>query len=122
MQLTLSILLSLMMFTSCTSPVSQDKHVRQVEKQEWLSLIAAEEAPQIIDVRTPSEFADGTVPGATNLDFQADNFDKLIADLDKERPVYVLCQSGGRSAKACDMLSKLGHQEVIELKNGYSAW
>lgn len=88
----------------------------------WFSRIlsgnsaAAAEWPadaQLIDVRSPGEFASGHVPGASNLPLEqvASHIQQLAPD--KSRPLLVYCRSGMRSASACKLLQQLGYQEVI---------
>jgi len=77
---------------------------------------------QLIDVRTPEEFAAGNISGATNIDFYNDSFQTKLAELNKDKPVLVYCKSGGRSGKTSKQLSKLGFKEIYDLKGGYTAW
>lgn len=71
---------------------------------------------QLIDVRTPGEFARGTIGGAANLpldDIRA-NFDRL----DPQKPVYVFCQIGLRGYLAEQILRAHGF-DVKNLSGGY---
>ncbi|CCG98199.1 thioredoxin 1 [Fibrella aestuarina BUZ 2] len=79
-------------------------------------------AAQLIDVRTPAEFADGHLPGAVNINSQRDDFGQALASLDKSKPVFVYCLSGGRSSRAVTQLRELGYTDVHELKGGYLKW
>src|SRR5262245_19543006 len=54
----------------------------------------------IIDVRTPPEVAEGIIPGAINIDYNAPDFSEKISGLDKSKPYYVYCMGGVRSSKA----------------------
>ncbi len=76
---------------------------------------------QLIDVRTPKEYQEGTISNAKNIDFLADDFETVIRTLDKTKPVYIFCQSGKRSAAAAEKMQKAGF-EVVELAGGYKAW
>ena len=76
---------------------------------------------QLIDVRTPKEYKEGTILNAVNIDFLDEGFSKNIEQLDKKQPVYIFCQSGKRSAAAATKLQEAGF-EVIELAGGYKAW
>ncbi|WP_410879276.1 rhodanese-like domain-containing protein [Myroides sp. DW712] len=76
---------------------------------------------QVIDVRTPKEYKEGTILNAVNIDFLDERFSKNIEQLDKKQPVYIFCQSGKRSAAAAEKLQEAGF-EVIELAGGYKAW
>lgn len=77
---------------------------------------------QFIDVRTPEEYKAGSIEGAENIDFLADDFLKNMEKFDKEEPVYLYCRSGNRSAKAAAQLSEMGFKQIIDLKGGYKAW
>lgn len=63
---------------------------------------------QIIDVRTPEEFADDHISGAQNLNIYDDRFKQQVAALDNSRPVLVYCKSGGRSRDAAKILADAG--------------
>lgn len=77
---------------------------------------------QLLDVRTPGEYADGHIPNALNIDIYDKNFDKEVEkELSKDRPVAVYCRSGKRSAEAADRLAKAGY-EVTNLLGGILAW
>ena len=70
---------------------------------------------QVIDVRTPEEFAAGHVQGATNLDVESGAFEAAFAGLDKEAPFSLYCRSGRRSAIAADLMAKAGFTQVTDL-------
>jgi thioredoxin len=82
----------------------------------------ADNSVQLIDVRTPSEYANGKIAHAQNIDWNGTSFDSQVAKLDKSKTVYVYCLSGGRSKKAVNRLLELGFNNVIELDGGYLAW
>lgn len=76
----------------------------------------------ILDVRTPGEFSAGSIEGAINIDYYSDSFSKDLDALDKSKPIFVYCKSGGRSQKAKMMLQDKEFQEVYNLLGGYMAW
>ena len=76
----------------------------------------------LIDVRTPEEIQNGTIQKAVNINFFDKNFEELILKLDKSKPVFIFCQSGGRSGKAFNKMKDLEFREVYELKGGYNGW
>jgi rhodanese-related sulfurtransferase len=82
---------------------------------------ALAEGAQLIDVRTEGEFATGHVPGAVNVPLGFGLDDPRIQSLDAEAPVYVICQSGGRSARAADQLVSGGFS-AVNVKGGTGAW
>lgn len=73
----------------------------------------------IIDVREIDEYEAGHVPNAKNLPLStlAENFETL----DPEQPYYLICQAGGRSARAAEFLSAQGY-DVTNVMGGTSAW
>lgn len=77
---------------------------------------------QIIDVRTKGEVAKGAIEGSENIDLFDENFDAKIEKLDKTKPVYLYCATGGRSAEAMEIMVKKGFKTVYNLDGGYNAW
>lgn len=80
------------------------------------------EGAQLIDVRTPEEYAQGKIGDAQNFNVLEANFKSQLEKLDPEKPVLVYCASGGRSAKAVSLMTEMGFKEIHELKGGYNAW
>ena len=73
----------------------------------------------LLDVRTAEEFQAGNIPNSVNIDFNSEEFDSLIKDLDPNKTYYVYCQGGVRSTKACSKLDEAGFKNVVNLKDGY---
>ncbi|MFT4545283.1 MAG: rhodanese-related sulfurtransferase [Bacteroidia bacterium] len=80
------------------------------------------EGAQLLDVRTPDEWNEGIIEGATMSNFYDEGFETSLSTLDKEKPVAVYCKSGGRSGKAMSIMNKLGFKEVYNLDGGIGAW
>ena len=76
----------------------------------------------VLDVLTPKEFAAGRIPGAVNIDWNAADFGKKVAALDKSKTYLVHCAVGGRSAKASDKMTALQFTNVYNLEGGMKAW
>lgn len=77
---------------------------------------------QLLDVRTPDEYAEGHINGAINIDVKADGFeDRAAKELSKNSIVLVYCRSGRRSLTAAEILTKLGYK-VVNLKGGIIDW
>ena len=77
---------------------------------------------QLVDVRTPDEFAAGNIPGSVNIDVLTGHFGETAATmLDKAYTVAVYCRSGNRSKNAAKTLSIMGYN-VVELDGGYNDW
>lgn len=110
-----ALLLPLLLASLCTKAqtVSADTFATQLKQTP---------KPQLIDVRTPGEFGEGHLPGAVNINSQRADFDQALTALDKTKPVFVYCMSGGRSKGAIQKLRELGYTDVHELKGGYLKW
>lgn len=106
---------------------SNSKETAASSKSEVLSLAdfkakIAENEVQLVDVRTPEEYAQGHIGEALNINVLADNFSTEIQKIDKNKPVYIYCRSGSRSARAAKAMQELGFKEIYDLKGGYLAW
>lgn len=77
---------------------------------------------QLVDVRTPEEFADKRINDATNINVNDADFEAKLSKLDKSKPLYLYCLAGARSSKAAATASKLGFKEVYNLEGGMNAW
>lgn len=75
-------------------------------------------APQLIDVREPDEFMAGHAVGAINLPLGSIESAALP---DPAAAVYVICQAGGRSARAVQTLTTRGI-DAVNVESGTSAW
>jgi rhodanese-related sulfurtransferase len=77
---------------------------------------------QLVDVRTEEEFGVSHLKDAQNICVTMDNFKERAKGLDKNKPVYVYCKSGGRSAKAAKILTDMGFTKVYDLQGGITNW
>ena len=73
----------------------------------------------ILDVREIHEYAAGHIPSAEN--FPLSTLGSDFTKLDKNQKYYVICQAGGRSAKAYDFLDAQGF-DVINIEGGMNNW
>lgn len=109
----------MLLLTAC-SAAGQDKGT--INPDEFEKAIR-EKGVQVLDVRRPDEYKEGHLAGAVNADWHDDKvFQEQAALLDKKKPVYVYCLSGGRSAKATGWLKDNGFATVIGLEGGIKAW
>lgn len=101
------------------APAAAPAAYRSVETDALATALAAGTPPTVLDVRTPQEYAQGHVPGAKNI--PVDTLADQLAQLDKAAEVYVICQSGRRSAAASSMLAERGYQPV-NVTGGTAKW
>ncbi|MGE4347319.1 MAG: rhodanese-like domain-containing protein [Flavobacteriaceae bacterium] len=76
----------------------------------------------VIDVRTPQEYQDGHIKDAQNINVQSTDFKAKMENFDKDKPIYIYCRSGARSAKAGKILEDMGFKEIYDLKGGILSW
>lgn len=113
--------LVLVMATSCINEKSLASEVKVVTPEEMERILELEDV-QLVDVRTPGEYADDHIENAQNIDFSSPTFDDDIAKLDKSKPVVLYCKAGGRSAKCVKKMEQAGFQKIYDLKGGISTW
>ena len=73
----------------------------------------------VLDVRTDEEYAEGRVPGAVHLPM--DQVGARLAEVPTDRPVYVVCRSGGRSRSVMQFLRDQG-VDAINVDGGTKGW
>lgn len=77
----------------------------------------------VVDVRSANEFAEGHIDGAKNIDIlEEKTFEPQLNALDKDKPVLVHCEAGGRSTRSLKTFEKLGFRNVTHLDGGLKAW
>ena len=69
----------------------------------------------LVDVRNPSEYDGGHIPGSINFAMSRILKEAEEAFPDKAQPLFVYCQSGARSARAGKLLDLLGYESVTDL-------
>ena len=116
----LSILILLISIISCNGQTSES--VKSIEAKAFSEKIKATPKAQIIDVRTPQEFASEHIDNAKNVNWLGNNFEVNVQKFDKSKPVFVYCKSGGRSSKAAAKLAELGFKKIFELQGGILKW
>lgn len=112
----------LVYFLILLSACSQLDAQNIVAPEEFEKMLKASDSPQLVDVRTKEEFAQGFIQGAKNIDFYDASFKDNLKQLDKTKPVYIYCRSGGRSSKAVKILEVEGFKKIYELKGGILNW
>ena len=79
----------------------------------------------LIDVRTPAEFAGVHVPGARLLPLDTLDCAAVLAEHNKSRngaPIYILCHSGVRAKKAAEKFAAVGFDDCVVVEGGTQAW
>lgn len=114
----LLVVLSIRWLASCSAQSGDVTHLPPLEFQKILN----DNQVQLIDVRTPEEFAAGHLTGARNMDMQHVGFEQMISVLDTNRLVALYCLAGARSNQAAQFMRKKGFTKLYDLKGGLNAW
>lgn len=113
-----TMLLCSVLMISCSAQTKNKLTPDEFEKE-----INSKKDIQVLDVRTPGEFFSGHIKNALLADWNNKaEFERRIGFIDKNKPVYVYCLAGGRSAAAADKMRKAGYTHVYELNGGTNAW
>ena len=83
------------------------------------TLLQEDPALHLIDVRETDEFAGGHIPQAKNVPLS--EFGAHVDQLDRTKPIHVICAAGGRSLNASTYLDSLGF-DVINVDGGMMSW
>lgn len=76
----------------------------------------------ILDVRRSSEFAEGHINGAINIDWlDTEKFKEKTKQLDTSKTYFIYCRSGKRSNAAAREMAKSGFK-VFDLQGGILLW
>ena len=105
--------------TACSQ--GGEKQYLDADVNEFAELVADTNVV-VLDVRTASEFAEGHLERAINIDYhQSDFVEKSKATLPLDKKIAVYCRSGRRSAGAAGKLGDDGYK-LVNLKGGIIAW
>lgn len=94
--------------------------MRELSATECQTLLASAQRPQFLDVREPWEVETAAVAGAVNIPMG--QVPTRLDELDRARPIIVICHHGRRSAQVGLLLERNGFVEVINLAGGIAAW
>ena len=116
------LLLLCVLFTlnSCVQVSNTGGNFERLSVAEFKEFIA-DSTVQLVDVRTPEEYAAGHISGCVNIDVSKGH-EELVTKLDPERPVALYCRSGRRSETAGWVLKECFFRNVVDLEGGYNAW
>lgn len=101
---------------------STPTEARRLDVQTLQERLTNEDAPRVLDVRTPAEFETSHIPGSYNvpLDNLREHRAELRSHLDED--VVLVCRSGARAEQAEKSLSEVGLPGLRVLDGGMVAW
>ncbi len=94
----------------------------QITVNELSELITGQTPLQILDVRSPNEYAGGHVPGALTAPLLSLRQNIPALPLDQAKPTAVICAGGYRSSAATSILQRHGFSNLLNVTGGTSAW
>lgn len=100
---------------------AQDSNSNDINSLEFNQMISKGNG-SLLDVRTPSEYSNGHIAGAGQLNYYAFDFKQKLLLLPKDQPVYLYCNTGYRSKRAAEILVENGYSKVYNLKHGIMEW
>lgn len=100
--------------------IAEGRLWQDIQAQQAIEMLARGNV-HIVDVRTAQETRLGIIPGAKLI--PVDELETRLRELPKDgKPKLIYCAAGGRSAAACEFLSRQGFEELYNLEGGFSAW
>ena len=119
----IALLASLVNMASCqNTSSSQGKINETISVDDFQRKLSDINNAQLIDVRTPEEYAGGHLKNAVNINYNSGAFEEELRKLDKSKPVMVYCLSGGRSSRAANKMQDMGFSEVYNMDGGIMKW
>ena len=97
--------------------------MKNLDNKEWKQGFENTKDAKILDVRTPSEYAEGFIPNSKLINIQDPaGFTEEVEKLDKDKSYYIYCRSGKRSQMACQVMENMGFKDVNNLATGIMEW
>lgn len=103
--------------------------VEQTTPDQAKSALDSDRNAVYVDVRSIPEFVQGHAVGAINIPLLHMQGGQMVpnpdfqrvaqAVLPKDKPLYVGCKMGGRSQRACEILSGMGYQKIWNIDGGF---
>ncbi len=94
--------------------------VKEINSRELAIRLASEKPPVLLDVRTPQEMLQASIPQGKPLPLSV--LPLRIEEVPSEQEVVFYCRTGARSAQACLYLTQRGYDKVYNLHGGIVSW
>jgi rhodanese-related sulfurtransferase len=111
----------IILLIGCTVAKAEIGAIESISPKEASAMYTGQKAV-IVDVREDSEWNEQRIPGAIHIPLAQLN--ERLSELKqyKDSPVITQCRTGGRSAKALDVLKTAGFSKVYNMDGGIMAW
>ena len=95
---------------------------KSISAAELVACFEARNSLELLDVRTPPEYASAHVPGARLIPLNQLKVEAFLANHEPGTPIYVLCQAGQRAGKAIEQFERAGCDDCVLVEGGTQAW
>ena len=96
--------------------------IREVTGEDVRHLVSEGTDVVVVDIREPSEWEKGHIPGAVHCPRGVLELNLPHALPDADTPIVLYCGGGGRSALAADALQSMGYTDVASMAGGFRGW
>ena len=113
---------ALTLFATVLIACAQEPAAEAISAADLDALIAAGDAPFILDVRSEKEFSSGHIPGAINIPHT--QLEGRLAELSNQKNELIVlhCRSGARADTADEILRRNGFTQITELDGHMLGW
>ncbi|GAJ97257.1 rhodanese-like domain-containing protein [Geomicrobium sp. JCM 19055] len=94
-------------------------NIRQITTEELKAKLRDKDL-RLVDVRTEGEFSNHSIRGAINIPLHT--LSNRMDELERDKEIAVICQSGMRSLKASKQLKKNEFTNVVNVRGGMNSW
>src|SRR6478735_6063328 len=95
--------------------------LKEIATDEVYEIYQQSGSVHLIDVREVDEFAEVSAPISRNLPLSQINANPQIVEtlgIPKNEPIFVICRSGRRSARACEIFEEQGYERLFNVSGG----
>ena len=107
-------------FSAVRNPGQRPDEVRHLTPDGVIELMKDDDAFQLVDVRTKSEYDADHVPGSVHI--PVDEIPHRYQELGQTTRLIFMCQAGGRAAAAAEFITSIGGSQIYVSEGGMTAW
>ena len=97
-----------------------DIDFNEISVNELAHLIKNKKCVNLVDVRNPDEVKEFNIEGSQFIPLS--ELEERISEIDQTSPIFLICKSGNRSAKAAEILKTKGMTEITNVIGGMDDW
>ena len=98
----------------------EDIDFDEISVNELAHLIKNKKCVNLVDVRNPDEVEEFNIEGSQFIPLA--ELEERISEIDQTSPIFLICKSGNRSAKAAEILKTKGMTEITNVIGGMDDW